>query len=111
WRIFDAWQRRLADLGIADAPVAARQALHAVRNGAEVPAHTAVVVDEAQDLTMVELLLLRAIANHGSRRDRPDGLLLAGDGAQRVLAGGYTLRSAGVEVRGRTAVLRVNYRN
>lgn len=111
WDVYTAWLRRLDDAGVVDAPVAAHRALAAVRDGAQVPAHTAVVVDEAQDLTMVELLLLRAIANQGSRRDRPDGLLLVGDGAQRVQAGGYTLRAAGVEVRGRTSVLRVNYRN
>lgn len=112
WAIHEAWRARLAELRVADTPVAAHQALASVRAGeVEVPAHAAVVVDEAQDLTMVELLLLRLIANRGGRRDRPDGLMLVGDGAQRVQAGGYTLRSAGVEVRGRTAVLRVNYRS
>ena len=43
--------------------------------------------------------------------DRPNGLLLLGDGAQRIYAGGFKLRQAGVEVRGRTTVLRSNYRN
>ena len=40
-----------------------------------------------------------------------NGLLLLGDGAQRIYAGGFKLRQAGVEVRGRTTVLRSNYRN
>ncbi len=43
--------------------------------------------------------------------DRPDGLLIVGDGAQRIYPGAFTLRQAGVEVRGRTTVLRQNYRN
>jgi hypothetical protein len=112
WALYEAWRARLDELGAVDPPLAAHQALHAVRSRAvDVPGHSAVVVDEAQDLSMVELLLLRRIANQGSRRDKPDGLVLVGDGAQRVQAGGYTLRNAGVEVRGRTAVLRVNYRN
>jgi superfamily I DNA/RNA helicase len=112
WAIYEAWRARLAELGVADTPIAAHQALASVRAGeVKAPAHAAVVVDEAQDLTMAELLLLRLIANRGGRRDRPDGLMLVGDGAQRVQAGGYTLRSVGVEVRGRTAVLRVNYRS
>lgn len=74
------------------------------------PRYRAAIVDEAQDLTMVGLQLLRALVNAG-QRDRPDGLFLVGDGAQRVYPGGFTLRQAGVEVRGRTTVLRVNYRN
>ena len=37
--------------------------------------------------------------------------MLLGDGAQRIYAGGFKLRQAGVEVRGRTTVLRTNYRN
>ena len=42
---------------------------------------------------------------------RPDGLFIVGDEAPRIYAGGFTLRQAGVEVRGRTTVLRTNYRN
>lgn len=44
-------------------------------------------------------------------RDRADALFLVGVGAQSVYPGGFTLRQAGVEVRGRSTVLRVNYRN
>src|SRR5690606_4573874 len=64
----------------------------------------------AQDLTLVGLQLIRALVN-GPDPDRPDGLFLAGDGAQRIYPGGFTLRQAGIEVRGRTTVLKVNYRN
>ncbi|MFS8585549.1 MAG: 3'-5' exonuclease, partial [Acidimicrobiia bacterium] len=69
------------------------------------------IVEEAQDLTLVGLQLVRALVNGPSGVDVPNGLLLLGDGAQRIYAGGFKLRQAGVEVRGRTTVLRVNYRN
>ena len=61
---------------------------------------------------MAGLLFLRALVNapHPDR-DRPNGMLVLGDGAQRIYPGGYTLRQAGIEVRGRTTVLSVNYRN
>ncbi|MEO8698258.1 MAG: 3'-5' exonuclease [Acidimicrobiales bacterium] len=75
------------------------------------PRYSAAVIDEAQDLTLTGLQLVRALVNAPDGEDKPDGLLLVGDGAQRIYAGGFTLRQAGVEVRGRTSVLRVNYRN
>lgn len=68
---------------------------------------TGVVVDEVQDLAMVGLQLLHELAG----RDRPDGLLLVGDGQQAVYPGGFRLAEAGVSVAGRAVVLRVNYRN
>ncbi len=68
------------------------------------------IVDEAQDLTMVGLDLIRAVSTDRSGANRTDALLLCGDGAQKVRSGGYTLKQAGVEVRGRTTILRHNYR-
>lgn len=42
---------------------------------------------------------------------RHDTLFIAGDGAQRIYPGGFTLAKAGIAVRGRSTVLRTNYRN
>src|SRR5690606_35662564 len=75
------------------------------------PTYRAAIIDEAQDLTLVGLQLVRALVNGPDGTDRPDGLQIVGDGAQRIYPGGFTLRQAGIEVRGRTAVLRMNYRN
>lgn len=65
------------------------------------------VVDEAQDLSMAAFRLLERVVPIR----KPDGLLLAGDGAQKVFSGGFSLAQAGLEVRGRTTILRVNYRS
>lgn len=109
WTISQQWDEAMAGSGTSSWPDVTIRALAAVRrDGART--YRCVVVDEAQDLTMVGLDVLRSLANGGGP-DRPDGLFLAGDGAQRIYAGGFTLRQAGVEVRGRTTVLRVNYRN
>jgi len=54
---------------------------------------------------------VRILVNGPTGIDQPDGLLIVGDGAQRIYPGAFTLRQAGVEVRGRTTVLRQNYRN
>lgn len=77
-----------------------------VREEGEPNGFDAVVVDEAQDLTRVGLELVAAIGG-----DRPDGLLLLGDGQQSLYPGGHSLGAVGIDVRGRAAVLRLNYRN
>lgn len=64
-----------------------------------------VVADEAQDLGVPQLRLLAALA-----RDRPNGLFLAGDLGQRIFQQPFSWKSLGVEVRGRSRTLRVNYR-
>lgn len=111
WELREAWDSEMAALGVVDFPDIILRALHHARK-LEQPLYSAVIVDEAQDITMAGLQFLRALVNapHPDQ-DRPNGMLILGDGAQRIYPGGYTLRQAGIEVRGRTTVLSVNYRN
>ena len=64
-----------------------------------------VVVDEAQDVGVAELRFLAALA-----ANRPDGLFFAGDLGQRIFQQPFSWRSLGVDVRGRSYALRINYR-
>lgn len=64
-----------------------------------------VIVDEVQDLQPAAIQLLAALGGKGR-----DGLMLAGDAGQRIYPGGFSLRSLGIDVRGRSRVLRINYR-
>jgi superfamily I DNA/RNA helicase len=64
-----------------------------------------VVVDEAQDVGIAELRLLASLA-----ANRPDGLFFAGDLGQRIFQQPFSWRSLGVDVRGRSFALRINYR-
>ena len=66
---------------------------------------THAVVDEAQDLSVAELRFLAALAG-----DRPDGLFFAGDLGQRIFRQPFSWNALGVEIRGRSRNLRVNYR-
>ncbi|MFN8017155.1 MAG: 3'-5' exonuclease [Acidimicrobiales bacterium] len=109
WELREAWDEEMSKRGTVDFVDAIVRARDLARQR---PASTyrAALIDEAQDLNLVGLQLIRTLVN-GPARDRPDGLLIVGDGAQRIYPGGFTLRQAGVEVRGRTTVLRTNYRN
>ncbi|WP_261567361.1 NERD domain-containing protein [Frankia gtarii] len=105
WDLYENYERLRTARGVLDrgdvllrARDKARQ-----RSGGE---FDAVIVDEVQDLTCVGLQLLHALVG-----DRPDGLLVVGDGQQSVYPGGFTLAEAGVSVVGRSTVLARNYRN
>lgn len=67
--------------------------------------YDAVIVDEVQDLKPQELLFLDALAGEGS-----DRLTLVGDGGQRIFQRAFSLRSLGIDVRGRSHILRLSYR-
>ena len=63
------------------------------------------VVDEAQDIGIAHLRFLAAI---GERR--PDALFFAGDLGQRIFQQPFSWLALGVDIRGRSRNLRVNYR-
>lgn len=63
------------------------------------------VVDEAQDISAAHLRFFAALAG-----DRPNSLFFAGDLGQRIFQQPFSWKSLGVDIRGRSRTLRVNYR-
>lgn len=100
WAVFAAVRVRLAENGL----VTEAGCAHALRN-CGLFAFTHVIVDEAQDISVAELMLLGSLPG-----DRPNGLFFAGDIGQRIFRAPFPWASAGVEVRGRSRSLKVNYR-
>jgi superfamily I DNA/RNA helicase/mRNA-degrading endonuclease RelE of RelBE toxin-antitoxin system len=64
-----------------------------------------IVVDESQDINIPQLKLLAALAGNS-----PNGLFFAGDLGQRIFQQPFSWKSLGVDVRGRSKTLRINYR-
>ncbi len=109
WALMEAWDAELAARGTVTFPDRVRAARDLAR-GLDHPAYRAVIVDEAQDISQVGMEFLLALVDPRGDRSLPDSLLVVGDGAQRVYPGGFRLLNAGVDVRGRTSVLRMNFR-
>ena len=63
------------------------------------------VVDEAQDISVAHLRFFAALGG-----DRPNALFFAGDLGQRIFQQPFSWKSLGVDIRGRSRTLRVNYR-
>ena len=71
----------------------------------EHPPFDHVVVDEAQDVSVAQLRFLAALAG-----GRANGLFFAGDLGQRIFQQPFSWKELGVDVRGRSQTLRINYR-
>jgi superfamily I DNA/RNA helicase/mRNA-degrading endonuclease RelE of RelBE toxin-antitoxin system len=63
------------------------------------------VVDEAQDISVPQLKFLAALGS-----SRPNSLFFAGDSGQRIFQQAFSWKSLGIDVRGRSTTLHVNYR-
>ncbi len=64
-----------------------------------------VVVDEVQDVSVPQLRFLGVLAG-----GRENGLFFAGDLGQRIFQQPFSWRELGIDIRGRSQTLRVNYR-
>jgi hypothetical protein len=104
WRIFEAVLDGLAKQGLSTHS----QVFHSLAKRLLVtrnPPYQHVVVDEAQDLSIAQLKFL---ATFGAAQ--PNALFFAGDLGQRIFQQPFSWKSVGVDVRGRSRHLRVNYR-
>lgn len=104
WSIFEQVRRELKSRGlITNAEMFSSLATVTEQNKKVV--YDYVVVDEAQDLSVAHLKLMAALGS-----DRPDALFFAGDLGQRIFQQPFSWKSLGVDIRGRSRTLRVNYR-
>ena len=104
WQVFSLVRERLSTEGLMTrADVFGRLQENLER--AEHPPFDYAVVDEAQDIAVAELRFLAAMAGN-----RPNSLFFAGDLGQRIFQQPFSWKSLGVDIRGRSRSLRVNYR-
>jgi superfamily I DNA/RNA helicase/mRNA-degrading endonuclease RelE of RelBE toxin-antitoxin system len=68
-----------------------------------------VVVDEAQDVSISQLRFLAAVST-SQGQVRPNSLFFAGDLGQRIFQQPFSWKSLGIDIRGRSRTLHINYR-
>ena len=104
WAIFSRVRSRLQDRNlITEADMFGRLASHLVNS--DRPPFDFVVVDEAQDISVAQLRFLAALGGN-----RPDSLFFAGDLGQRIFQPPFSWKALGIDIRGRSSTLRINYR-
>jgi len=104
WSLFATVLGRVRDAGWVTHAAIFHRLAEAYQQGAAA-AFDFVVVDESQDVSVSQLRFLAAAAGQ-----RPNGLFFAGDLGQRIFQAPFSWKSVGVEVRGRSRSLTINYR-
>lgn len=104
WSIFARVRSQLGEQGlITYAGMFSRLAAQLVESND--PPFQFAVVDEAQDLTVAQLRFLAAIG-----AGQPNSLFFAGDLGQRIFQLPFSWKALGVDIRGRSRSLHINYR-
>ena len=104
WSIFSRVRSALAEQGRLTEPGMFARVAATMAEAAH-PPFDCCVIDEAQDIGVAELRFLAALGG-----SRPNGLFFAGDLGQRIFQTPFSWRALGVDVRGRSHTLRINYR-
>ncbi|MBD2255448.1 UvrD-helicase domain-containing protein [Nostoc parmelioides] len=108
WVVFEEYRSLLQQKGWKEAEDAMRDACSLLQNkpGETLP-FKAVIVDEAQDMSDAVFSLIRAIVppvNSGN------DIFIVGDPHQRIYGRKLVLSRCGIDIRGRSHKLRINYR-
>jgi mRNA-degrading endonuclease RelE of RelBE toxin-antitoxin system len=104
WAIFERARGGLSAQGLTT-HAGMFTALAASLQGSRSLPYDFAVVDEAQDVSVAHLRFLGALGG-----GRPEALFFAGDLGQRIFQQPFSWKSLGVDVRGRSRTLRINYR-
>jgi superfamily I DNA/RNA helicase/mRNA-degrading endonuclease RelE of RelBE toxin-antitoxin system len=108
WAVFE---RMLAVLSQRDIITHAQMFTRLADNAGSLkhPPFEFIVVDEAQDVSISQLRFLAAVSS-SQGKVRPNSLFFAGDLGQRIFQQPFSWKSLGVDIRGRSRTLHVNYR-
>jgi superfamily I DNA/RNA helicase len=109
WDIFADYRARLISEGLAEPDDAYREATEILMAEAPNLPYAAVIVDEAQDMGEQAFRLIRAIKPETPAGDR-NSLFIVGDAHQRIYGRRAAMSACGINVRGRSKRLRLNYR-
>ncbi|HXM05650.1 MAG TPA: UvrD-helicase domain-containing protein [Chthoniobacterales bacterium] len=104
WSIFDRIRAALLARGLVTSSALFTKLAAALNKSKKQPFDFC-VVDEAQDLSVAHLRFFAAMG-----ADRPNALFFAGDLGQRIFQQPFSWKALGIDIRGRSRALRVNYR-
>lgn len=109
WPVFVKFRELFVKSDLLRRGEAFNQATFLLREGASRP-YSAVVVDEAQDLDAPALRFVAALSGNSSSVAMPNSLVLVGDAHQRIYGRRVSLASCGIQTKGRSKTLKINYR-
>ena len=106
WRVFEEYRNLCDELRVRDVETAMYECRRLIEKHYDEPLYDSIIVDEGQDLSTSAYRLLRTMAGP----ERPNDLFIVGDSHQRIYRHQAILSHCGINIRGRSRYLRINYR-
>lgn len=105
WDVFAKVLGKMHSKNMMDWSSICNKASELILSGKYKPLIDSVIVDEVQDLGVQELKFISVLV-----KDNPENLMIVGDGGQRIYSRKFSLKSVGIDIRGRSHNLNINYR-
>lgn len=106
WHVFEEYKNLLKERHIRDMDTALFECRLLIEKEGPASQYQSIIVDEGQDFSMSAYRLLRALAG----KEHTNDMFIVGDSHQRIYKKKVTLSKCGVNVRGRSNLLKINYR-
>ncbi len=103
WRIKEEIEEKMHAEGTVSKNYSRSMLLRSLEEEPPAPETEMIFIDEVQDVTSVELRILRSYCS--------GPVLMAGDEQQMIFSAGSPFARSGIDIRGRTRYLRTNFRN
>lgn len=107
WPVFEEYRVLLNENNLREVDDAMRDACAILCEKGDILPYKAVIVDEAQDMSVQAFKLIRQMIPGG---DQKNDLFIAGDAHQRIYRHKIVLGQCGINIRGRGKRLKINYR-
>ena len=106
WKVFENYQNLMKENQIRDINTAMYESTKLLQSSGKGSRYISVIIDEGQDFSDNAYRLIRALAGEPHAND----IFIVGDSHQRIYRNHPTLSKCGINVRGRSSILKINYR-
>ncbi len=106
WKVFEEYRNLSNERRVRDVEMAMHECRQIIVRRYNKPLYASIIVDEGQDLSTSAYRLLRTMVGE----EQPNDLFIVGDAHQRIYRNRAVLSHCGVNIRGPSSYLRINYR-
>lgn len=106
WKVFENYQNLMKENQIRDINTAMYESTKLLQSAGRKPRYASIIIDEGQDFSDNAYRLIRALAGEEHHND----IFIVGDSHQRIYRNHPILSKCGINIRGRSSILKINYR-
>lgn len=111
WRVYEVYQQKLVAAKRHDWSDVALLTLQMLEHQMITTVYDDIIVDETQDLVPTDIKVIQRLVAPRVNATEFGSVLLLGDAAQTLYSRGFSWEQAGIQVRGRTAIIRRTHRS